>query len=65
MHESKDQRVRNLWYFAQIERGVELSMLDREPLVGSEKVLEQIATTRNISTAAPIAVIFEAKYNLE
>jgi len=35
--------VDRLWWFAQLERGIELSATDREPRYGSSKVLRLLA----------------------
>jgi hypothetical protein len=34
--------VDRLWWLAQMERGVEKADLDREPRIGSERVLERL-----------------------
>lgn len=36
--------IDRLWWFAQIERGVEVADIQREPLVGSEQVIEWLTT---------------------
>lgn len=35
-------RVERLWHLAQIEAGIERSKLDREPMFGSNRVIEEM-----------------------
>lgn len=34
--------VDKLWWFAQLERGIEVSTLDREPQYGSKEILQRL-----------------------
>lgn len=38
----QSQGVLNLFMFAEIEAGVEASEIDREPLVGTDRVIERL-----------------------
>jgi len=40
-----DNPIDRLWWFAQLERAIEVST-EREPIVGSEKVLNRITTEK-------------------
>ncbi len=38
-----DDPIDRLWWFAQMERGIEVADIDREPKIGSATVLDYIA----------------------
>lgn len=46
-----EDRIEKLWYFAQLESGLESSNIDREPMVGSANVIEQMSKEYDINGA--------------
>jgi len=52
-----------LWWFAQIEAGVERADIEREPAVGSEKVIEWL--TDEVKYRSPNTSIIHQKQIIE